>query len=144
MKFRRPHFTRLRLVALAGTLVIACATAMVASATAVVAGTDDKNQASPAQARSLAGFWYVQSPVLDSPKNSQRGGSVVCPEGRPVTGGGVQGFSASTNQEINSSFPIDGGDADDVRDDGWRAYVNNGSDRDSTFQVYAICALPSS
>lgn len=63
-------------------------------------------------------------------------GTVYCPPGRHVTGGGVGDL---TSIDIHVSSPIDGEDEDTIPDDGWRAYVTNDSGSRQRWFVYAIC-----
>jgi hypothetical protein len=45
---------------------------------------------------------------------------------------------------LDSSFPIDGADADTVPDDGWAVNYNNPTASNSNFRVNAVCAAVSS
>jgi len=85
---------------------------------------------------------YVVSAGINNPNGTQTSGTVDCPAGTSVTGGGVINNSTSTGATVNSSAPRDGSDADTIRDDGWLAFVNNTSGADQLFFVYAICTTP--
>jgi len=67
--------------------------------------------------------------------------ATVCPSGTAVTGGGVSSESdVLGEQQVNSSFPYDGADADSLPDDGWGAYVDNKGTVDRFVYAWAICA----
>jgi hypothetical protein len=67
--------------------------------------------------------------------------AAFCPDSMHVSSGGVRVFGRSEAPgEVNSSFPIDGPDADSITDDGWRArVVNISGPREVAFRVFAIC-----
>jgi hypothetical protein len=67
---------------------------------------------------------------LSSPAGAQVHGTVACPAGKVVLGGGAFFGSGSVSANINSSYPIGSG---------WAADVNNGSASASNFFVYAVC-----
>jgi hypothetical protein len=54
-----------------------------------------------------------------------------------VSGGGVYGNSASSNQSIDASFPRIGPGSSVPNQ--WGAFVNNNTGISNTFTVYAIC-----
>jgi hypothetical protein len=62
-----------------------------------------------------------------------------CPAGTTVLGGGVYTGGSGLNDEVASSAPYDGPDADRVPDDGWVGEINAGSS-DRSMTTYAICA----
>lgn len=70
----------------------------------------------------------------------------ICPESgwdrKTTNGASASGGSGFTAQNINSSFPVDGPDADAIRDDGWEVDMNNTGAGASSFNVYAICTTP--
>jgi hypothetical protein len=109
---------------------------------AMAANKSASGPSAPAAPGSVVGYQYVQSASIANPNNSQNFGSVFCPSGRPVTGGGGFGSSGNTGQDINSTFPIDGADADAVSDDGWGIWMNNSTGAASSFTVWAICRIP--
>lgn len=84
-------------------------------------------------ARALQGYAVVSSPQIASPAGTQVYGSVQCPPGTVVLGGGVSDSSPSLQAGVNSSYPLGS-------QRGWQAYVNNVSDADATFSVFATCA----
>jgi len=126
-------------------LLLPLAIGVLAVGSGITNAVADNHKSAPDSraAGSVPGYQYVVSASIANPNNAQTFGSVFCPDGRPVTGGGVFHFSGSVNAEVNSTFPIDGGDADSVSDDGWGAWVNNHSGAASSFQVWAICRIPS-
>jgi len=85
----------------------------------------------------------VTSASIPNPAGAQSNGRADCPAGQSLTGGGVFG-AGFQQQNVNSSYPIDGPDADTVPDDSWEAFVNNNSGSASTFTVYAICTTATS
>jgi hypothetical protein len=83
---------------------------------------------------------YVDRTVT-SPAGEQSFVSVFCPAGTSVLGGGVTSESnAVGGQNVNSTFPIDGGDADGVRDDGWGGYIDNYTNAEQFIVASATCA----
>lgn len=94
-------------------------------------------QPSPDASMRPPSYLIVESLNLTAPAGQQTFGSVNCPPnaaGKPryPYGGGVTINSTSLSVNINSSFP-DG--------TSWGAYVNNASGGDTTFDVWAACAL---
>ena len=91
-------------------------------------------------ANALGRVRYVKSPPIPNPAGVQSSGQVTCPAGLFVSGGGVFGSSATTDQSVNSSFPLSLTGTPGAIPDSWRAYVNNTSTTTNhTFTVYAIC-----
>lgn len=73
--------------------------------------------------------------------NTTSGGNVFfssgqCPKGTHVTGGG---WSSGGVEQINNSYPLDGGDADVAPDDKWGVFLVNVSASGVNGTVYAIC-----
>jgi len=65
---------------------------------------------------------------------------VFCPSGTHVVGGGSHTTPHSIDSEVESSFPIDGPDADTKPDDGWEADANNdGSGTTIKLRSVALC-----
>jgi hypothetical protein len=62
-----------------------------------------------------------------------------CPSGTHVSGGGAALSGNADKGYLNASFPLDGGDADTVADDGWRARAFNRSGTRKTLTVYTTC-----
>ena len=86
----------------------------------------------------VSGYQLVESAEIANPAGSQDFGSVPCPAGKSVLGGGVYG-SGDIDQSVNGSYP---GDPDGVGStNGWNGYMNNKSATDETFRVYAICGV---
>jgi hypothetical protein len=75
---------------------------------------------------------------------SQSFGGIFCPsQSWHDSGGGFYGFSISTLQNSNSSFPIDSGvDTDGVPDDGWGVWMNNGTSAALSFRAWVVCKIP--
>ena len=71
-------------------------------------------------------------PFNAPPGTFDSGGSVACPAGTVVWGGGVAFLGASTSLNVNTSQPS--GSA------GWEARVNNSGTTTVQFEVNAICA----
>jgi hypothetical protein len=66
--------------------------------------------------------------------------TALCPEGTFVSSGGVRVTRGSqASGEVNSSYPVDGADADSITDDGWRARLLNIGGGSVDFRVFAIC-----
>lgn len=79
---------------------------------------------------------YVTESGFISPGATQYG-VAMCPARWEVMGGGVR--TASTLQDVNATFPIDGGDVDGAPDDGWRGHIQNNGGSDARAWIYAIC-----
>jgi hypothetical protein len=75
----------------------------------------------------------VFSAAVTVPAGSQTYGSVSCPTGTVVYGGGALTPSDDPAVNINSSWPIPSGA-------GWQVYLNNGSASATTLTVSAECA----
>jgi hypothetical protein len=83
----------------------------------------------------LAGRLVVNNELVDL-AGSQTAGKATCPAGKVALGGGVIGNSDSFLQNVNSSYPlVSNGVAT-----GWAGYVNNATNDDLVFIVYAVCA----
>jgi len=80
----------------------------------------------------VSGYQRVVSPSVANPAGGQNSGSVACPAGKKVLGGGVSSTSGDLGHNVNSSYP--------TSETTWRADVNNNSGQDRSFIVYAICA----
>jgi hypothetical protein len=95
-------------------------------------------------------FRYVIDGPWQNNGGEQSAGEAACGSGQRVTGGGVVSESlVAGEQAMNSDAPVDDSDLDDPRssdsnlaeDDGWVAVVDNTSQNDLTFFVYAICKV---
>lgn len=76
--------------------------------------------------------------VYDLPPDEILGATSFCPADTHVSSGGVRVPGPYAAAEVNSSFPVDGPDADRITDDGWRVrVVSRGST--SEIRVFAIC-----
>jgi hypothetical protein len=79
---------------------------------------------------------------IEVPDGTQDGGVVKCDRGQAVVGGGAisTGFYADETYVV-SNGPADTGDRDKVRDDGWRAVLNNdaGGSTSNSLLVFAVC-----
>ena len=62
-----------------------------------------------------------------------------CAPSQHVTGGGVAVTGRPGDAEVNSSYPIDLGDADSNPDDGWRARVLSTDGDPRKMRAHAIC-----
>jgi hypothetical protein len=85
---------------------------------------------------------YVTKTV-NQPVNSQSGGSVNCPAGLSVTGGGAN-VGGLLGHDLNASFPVDGPDADTLPNDAWRVTVNNETASASNTSITAACTSATS
>lgn len=67
-------------------------------------------------------------------------GVVDCGKGKvPVGGGALAGANSTSGaQAVNSSYPHDGGDRDEVPD-GWAVFMDNRTNGDLKAEVYAVC-----
>ena len=71
------------------------------------------------------------SEIFTAPPQAQASGTVSCPPGEHVTGGGVLNGGALKEQWINGSTA-----AGTTR---WKVFVDNFADRELPFTVYAVC-----
>jgi hypothetical protein len=78
------------------------------------------------------GYVQVHSQPFSAGQFTQTRGSVICPIGTVVYGGGVLITATSLNANVNSSFPVG---------NTWVADVNNVG-APTTFTVYAVCGQP--
>jgi Collagen triple helix repeat (20 copies) len=79
----------------------------------------------------ISGWEIVLSPGVELPSNLTRKGSVRCPAGKKVLGGGVSHTDGILY--VYESAPLDGGV-------GWAGGVSNRSGYPRTMYVWAICA----
>jgi hypothetical protein len=78
-----------------------------------------------------AGYTISVSPTIAAPSGTQTTGTVACPSGTVVWGGGV--FTDSfADLTVNSSFP--------TGDTGWEGSVSNPGPSSYAFKAVAICA----
>jgi len=82
----------------------------------------------------IVGFRHVGSDSIDLPGGAHKEGSVKCPAGTLVVGGGVSTGSVNPHVVVNDSYP-DGIDT-------WRANLTNDSYSATTFTIRAICVVP--
>ncbi len=85
-----------------------------------------------------SGYKVVISSLIAAAAGQQTHGSVACPTTKrgvqtEPTGGGAVISGTDTNMNINSSYPF--GTA-------WDVDVNNASANNGSFDVYAVCSLP--
>jgi hypothetical protein len=132
------RFRRIALVTItAGTLVsLVAAGAMAASpGKAARVGPAASKQAPAVRLVAPQGapprYAVVVSDSIANPALTDSSGTVQCPAGSVVYGGGVYSDSASTLTNVGGSYPF--------AEDTWFVDVNNGSPTDTSFQVYAIC-----
>jgi hypothetical protein len=88
-------------------------------------------------ARSHVTFRSSHKVVLKGRQGSLK---VACPTGTTLIGGGVGISGTNHMQEVASSAPFDGKDADHKTDDGWAGRANNGLNKKVTMTVAAVCA----
>jgi hypothetical protein len=69
--------------------------------------------------------------AVDNPPGTETAAPISCPAGQSSLGGGVVSSSFSTAVNINSTFPLTGG---------WANDVNNGTTSDASIIPYVICA----
>lgn len=84
------------------------------------------------QPAALTRYQQVASTSLTDPANSQVEGSVGCPAHMKVLSGGAVISSTSLGENLNSSIPSSDGTS-------WQVWVNNSSQVDGSFVVYAVC-----
>lgn len=83
---------------------------------------------------------YVTGPDTDINAVDQYAVQADCPANQSVVGGGVLNGSVTPGaMVVNSSLPLDGDDADTIRDDGWRTYVDVTVAGPDSITPYAIC-----
>jgi hypothetical protein len=77
---------------------------------------------------------YVQISVGDlNVAGIETDATAFCPIGTVVLGGGAESNAVDQRVNLNSSFPLSGGN-------GWRTSMNNGSPSDQFVTTFAICA----
>lgn len=98
----------------------------------------DKGDRGDRGATGVANLSYFFNGPITNPAGDLTAGSVACPAGQNVLGGGVFSSGPSNTQFVNATYPSDGALAAGTT--GWAAYVDNVSASNYTFTVYAICA----
>jgi hypothetical protein len=104
----------------------------------------------PAPARGTPpGYQIVESSGFTAPNGVQPRGSVFCPAGTVVWGGGAEIFGPDPNLNLNSSAPLVDGSGwtaavNNIHSEfpffnGWEAAQNDNTSFDTTFNVLAIC-----
>jgi hypothetical protein len=88
----------------------------------------------------LVALQYVEGPTVTLLAGTGVGANVMCPVGTSVVSGGGRPMTVGPDVILDSSFPIDGADADTVPDDGWAVNYNNPTVSNSNFRVNAVCA----
>jgi len=81
------------------------------------------------------GYQVVTSGDIDSPSGTENFGDVYCPAQTHIVGGGLYTPSTSLDVNVNRLWPRELRSTDD-----FAGFVDNNSDADTTFVVYAICA----
>lgn len=85
-------------------------------------------------------YRYVESDEVTLQDNSVGSTLANCPARTQVTGGGVDVFGFNNGFEVESSVPIDSGDAGAKPDDGWLGTANNdNSGQAANTRTFAIC-----
>jgi hypothetical protein len=82
---------------------------------------------------------YVSAVGSAGPER-QVGGSVACPAGQVVSGGGVYANSASPLDSVAASYPRKGSGSSTPNE--WSGWINNLTNKEQLFTVYAICVTP--
>lgn len=104
--------------------------------------TGQTGAAGPAGPLSLQ---YVEGTSVALPAGTGVTGTVACPDGKSVTGGGATILTVGPDVIMDSSFPSDNAsDADLIRDNAWSVAYNNPTVSASSFRVHAICTTPNS
>ena len=75
--------------------------------------------------------YHVVSTSITVPADTETSGTVFCPAGQQVVGGGVFVSSSDLAANVNESNP--------ASPNGWVGYVNNGSSASTSASVQAIC-----
>jgi hypothetical protein len=81
-----------------------------------------------------------RSKTITVPDKEKAYGTVRCPKGERVLGGGIFVTGASSEAQVVASAPWDSGDSGKVPEDGWRAGVLSSADEELKMTVHAICA----
>ena len=85
-------------------------------------------------------YTVIAGPRTALPNNAIATSAVACPHGTRVTGGGTDVTGGTTDSEVHDGFPIDGSDADTIRDDGWQSTAyNDNSGSLQHMKTFAIC-----
>jgi len=88
---------------------------------------------------SLPSITYKTTPSTAT-ANGQSYGEAVCDAGQHVVGGGAFSGSGDPGAEnLNSSYPSDGTGSGAPGNVAWSVYMDNTTDSDLDFTVYAIC-----
>jgi hypothetical protein len=77
-------------------------------------------------------YQVVESTARSDWAGVQTHDEIICPVGKPI-GGGAQLFSSALGENLASSYPTT---------QGWAVDVNNTTNTDGLFDIYAICANP--
>jgi len=95
----------------------------------------------PAKITTTAGkYKYVETRTKDNIHRHQNSAEAKCPQRYHVLGGGVLNSGPFHTEQVNASFPVDGGDANTTPDDGWIVRLDNISGTTHGFEVFAVCA----
>lgn len=87
-----------------------------------------------------SGLVYRISKLKPLPAGKQAAAVASCPQDTSVVGGGLEIGESNTATGMQSSYPVDGGDADATPDDGWRAVANSRSAGDKSLLAFAVCS----
>jgi hypothetical protein len=124
---------------LATPLTLALAACVLAtSATSAALASSDPTAAPPSIGTASAVktpplYAVAQSAPISAPSGTQTAGTVSCPAGTVVLGGGALVAASSPATTLASSYPMSNGG-------GWVAAVNNTSGTAQSFTVQAVCA----
>lgn len=86
-------------------------------------------------AKPHSAYTQAVSASFANPAGSQNLGSVSCPAGTKVLGGGASSPTIDLAQNINESVPFHSG-----RIYGWSVFMNNSGGNADSFNVYAVCS----
>jgi hypothetical protein len=101
----------------------------------------NKDSATPAKITISAGkYKYIETRTKDNRHRHQNSAEARCPNRYHVLGGGVLDSGSFNTEQVNASFPVDGGDANTAPDDGWIVRLDNLTATTHGFEVFAVCA----
>src|SRR4051794_35903444 len=113
----------------------------IAGTIAALAALAATGAVSASAADNVGGYSYGEA-AFNAPDGRLSGGSLTCPGGKPVVGGGVDSSGGLNDfMTIYSSGPFDGPDGDTLQDDGWSGLVDRSDfgSESRTVRIYAIC-----
>jgi hypothetical protein len=115
--------------------------ALAVTGTAVAVQGKSFNAVSTRTVLTAGNYKYVETAAQTNAARQQNNAVAHCPSGGyHVLGGGVGNSGTFNQQHVNDSHPIDGQDANTAPDNGWLVHLDNLSNQEKTFVVFAICA----